>query len=57
MLNRIVAGNTFVTWIKSNTVYETVEEPELPEGKNEHIVKDEIIQLTSVKAKECGISE
>jgi len=57
MLNRITAINTFVTRIKTNTVYETIEELELPEGKNEHIVKDEIIRLTSVKAQECGISE
>jgi len=57
MLNRITAINTFVTRIKTNTVYETLEELELPEGKNEHIVKDEIIQLTSAKARECGISE
>jgi hypothetical protein len=57
MLNRIVATNTFVTRIKTNTVYKTIEELDLPEGKNEHIVKDEIIQLTSTAAKECGISE
>ncbi len=57
MLNRITAINTFVTRIKTNTVYETLEELELPEGENEHIVKDEIIRLTSVKAKGCGISE
>ena len=57
MLNRITAINTFVTRIKTNTVYETIEELELPDGKNEHIVKDEIIRLTSNKAKECGISE
>ena len=57
MLNRIAAQNTFVTRIKTNTVYETVEELDLPDGKNEHIVKDEIIRLTSQKAKDCGISE
>lgn len=57
MLNRITASNTFVTRIKTNTVYETLEELELPIGKNEHIVKDEIIRLTSTTAKECGISE
>lgn len=56
MVNRIIATNTFVTRIKNNTVYETIEELELPEGENEHIVKDEIIQLTSAKAKESGIS-
>jgi hypothetical protein len=57
MLNRIVAKNTFVTRIKANTVFETIEELDLPDGKNEHIVKDEIIRLTSVKAKECGMYE
>ncbi len=57
MLNRISATNVFVTRIKSNTVYETVEELELPEAKHEHIVKDEIIRLTSVKAVETGISK
>ena len=45
MLNRIAAGNIFITRIKTNTVYETIEELELPEGKNEHIVKDEIIRV------------
>jgi hypothetical protein len=57
MLNRIAAENVFVTRIKSNTVYETVEELELPDGENEHIVKDEIIRLTPPKALECGISQ
>lgn len=57
MLNRIKATNVFVTRIKTNTVYETIEELDLPEGENEHIVKDEIIQLTSTKAVESGISE
>jgi IS4 transposase len=57
MLNRIAAVNTFVTRIKNNTVYETIEEIELPDNENEHILKDEIIQLTSAKAKESGISE
>jgi hypothetical protein len=38
MLNRIAADNIFVTRIKSNTVYETIEELDLPEGENEHIV-------------------
>ena len=57
MLNRIAADNIFVTRIKSNTVYETIEELDLPEGENEHIVKDEIIRLTSPKALESGISK
>ena len=57
MLNRITAENVFVTRIKSNTTYETLEELELPEGTDQHILKDEIIRLTSNKAVETGISE
>lgn len=57
MLSRIAANNIFVTRIKTNTVYQTIEELNLPEGKNEHIVKDEIIRLTSPKAIECGIAQ
>ena len=57
MLNRINAENVFVTRIKSNTAYETLEELDLPEGVDQHILKDEIIRLTSDKAIETGISE
>ncbi len=57
MLNRIAADNIFVTRIKSNTVYETIEELDLPDEENQHIVKDEIIRLTSPKALESGISK
>ena len=56
MLNRIKAENVFVTRIKTNTVYETIEELELPDGIDQEILKDEIIQLTSKKAVETGIS-
>ena len=56
MQNRIAADNVFVTRIKTTTVYETLEELNLPEGENEHILKDEIIQLTSPKAIKTGIS-
>lgn len=56
MLNRINAENVFVTRIKSNTVYETIEELELPEDIDQNILKDEIIRLTSAKAIETGIS-
>ncbi len=55
MLNRISADNIFVTRIKNNTVYETIEELELSDEQNQHIVKDEIIRLNSAKAIECGI--
>lgn len=57
MLNRIKAGNIFVTRIKTNTVYETIRELELPDGIDQNILKDEIIRLSSNKAKEVGISE
>lgn len=56
MLNRIKAENIFVTRIKSNTKYETIEELDLPDDVDQHILKDEIIQLTSKKAIETGIS-
>jgi len=57
MLNRIKAKNVFVTRILKNTLYETIEELELPAHIDQNILKDEIIQLTSDKAKEIGISE
>jgi IS4 transposase len=57
MLNRIKAENIFVTRIKTNTLYETIEELELPDHLDQNILKDEIIRLTSDRAKEIGISE
>lgn len=57
MLNRIKAENVFVTRIKSNTKYETIEELDLPDNVDQNILKDEIILLTSIKAIETGISE
>ena len=57
MLNRIKADNVFVTRIKSNTKYETIEELDLPDNVDQNILKDEIIQLTTNKAIETGISE
>jgi len=56
MLNRIKAENVFVTRIKTNTLYETIEELELPDHIDQNILKDEIIQLTSAKAIEIGIA-
>lgn len=55
MFKRNKANNIFVTRIKINTLYETIEEIELPIDKDQDILKDEIIQLTSTKAKESGI--
>lgn len=56
MQNRINAENIFVTRIKSNTKYKTVKELDLPDDVDQNILKDEIIELTSKKAKEVGIS-
>ena len=53
----IMAQNVFVTRIKDNTVYESVVEIELSETEDQDILKDEIIILTSKKAKDTGISE
>ncbi len=50
MLSRIKAENLFVTRIKSNTVYNSIVEIDLPNQKDQDIVKDEIIQLSSKKA-------
>jgi hypothetical protein len=57
MLNRICAGNIFVTRIKTNTIYETVQELDLPEGKDQDILKDQIIKLSGIKAIETKINE
>lgn len=51
------AQNIFVTRIKQNTVYKTLSELDLPQDKDQDILKDEIIQLTSPKAIEKGVSE
>lgn len=55
MRSRIDAKNIFVTRIKDNTLFERIEELDLPDEKHYHILKDEIITLNGVKAKECGM--
>lgn len=57
MLLRIIAENIFVTRIKTNTVFEHVEELDLPDGIDQDILKDQIIKLKSPKAQKTGISE
>ncbi|MFK8285401.1 IS4 family transposase [Capnocytophaga canis] len=57
MLGRIHCQNTFVTRIKSNTLYQSFEERDLPDEKDHDILKDEIIVLTSKKAVESGIDQ
>lgn len=49
------AGNTFVTRIKDNTVYQVAAEKELPEDDDHHILVDELIYLTGSKAKQAGV--
>ena len=57
MLNRIHAENVFVTRIKTNTTYQTLEELVLPEQKDQDILKDEIITLIGTKAVKTKINE
>ena len=64
MLNRctekhklIKAENVFVSRIKTNTVFKTVKELELPKDKDQDIIKDDIKMLLSKKAIKTAISE
>jgi hypothetical protein len=54
---RIEDDNHFVTRIKDNILYESIREYDLPENKDEHILKDEIIRLTGKAAVENGIDK
>ena len=54
---RINDQNHFVTRIKDNVLYEPVRENDLPDDKDQHILKDEIIRLTGKAATENGISQ
>lgn len=54
---RIDDGNIFVTRSKSNTLFESIEELDLPEDKDHEILKDEIIYLTGKQAKEAQLNE
>lgn len=57
MMQRVIAENVFVTRIKTNTVFKTVRELDLPEEADQDILKDEIIILTSPKAIKTGINQ
>jgi uncharacterized LabA/DUF88 family protein len=57
MMSRINAGNVFVTRIKDNTVFKTLEEKELPGDIDQDILKDEVIELSSKKALETGVNK
>ena len=54
---RIDDQNVFVTRIKDNILYESVREYDLPDDKDEHILKDEIIRLTGKAAVENGMDQ
>jgi hypothetical protein len=54
---RIKAENIFVTRIKDNTVFDVVQELELPDKEDQHILKDELIRLTGTKAKEVKLED
>ena len=56
-VQRIEDENILVTRMKTNTVYETIQELELPEDTDQHILKDELIYLTGDKAKEAGLDK
>jgi len=53
---RIDDGNWFVTRLKDNVLYESIEELDLPDDRNPHILKDEIIYLTGKSAEENNLS-
>jgi len=57
MLHRIQAENIFVTRIKTNTLYEFIQELDLPDKDDLDIIKDEIIILNSNKAIDTSINE
>lgn len=57
MLQRVKAENVFITRIKTNTVFQTVQELTLPIDVDQDILKDELITLCSPKAFKTGINE
>lgn len=57
MLNRIHAENIFVTRIKTNTQYQSIEELELPIATDQDILKDEIILLRGTIAIKTKMNE
>lgn len=54
---RIKADNTFVTRIKDNTLYEVIEELDLPDKQDQHVLLDELIHLTGKKARDIGLDK
>lgn len=56
IMARINAENTFVTRIKDNTVYDSIEELDLPTDTDQNILKDELIHLTGTRAVVIGLN-
>ncbi|MBU3927212.1 MAG: IS4 family transposase [Bacteroidetes bacterium] len=54
---RCKAKNIFVTRLKSNILYESIEELDLPDDKDQDILKDELIRFTSKEAKKAGLED
>jgi hypothetical protein len=52
---RCVANNIFVTRIKSNILYESIEELDLPDEKDEDVLKDEFVVFTGKEAQKAGL--
>lgn len=57
MASRIKAENVFVTRIKTNAIYESIRELDLPDDKDQDILKDEIIRLSSSQARKKGLAQ
>ena len=54
---RIDAKNIFVTRLKSNILYESIEELDLPDDRDQNILKDELIKFTSKDAFKAGLED
>lgn len=52
---RIDARNIFVTRLKSNILYESIQELDLPDDRDQNILKDELIKFTSKDALKAGL--
>jgi len=52
---RIDAKNIFVTRLKNNILYESIEELDLPDDRDQNILKDEVIKFTSKEAIKSGL--
>ena len=52
---RCDAKNIFVTQLKNSILYKSIEELDLPDDKDQNILKDELIKFTSKEAKKAGL--